>query len=807
MGIRKLLFLILCILLVTFLPAAAEVTPSLVINNEEMGAEHSPILQNNRTIAPIRVISEYLGAEVNWDGETKTVTIRSGEDIICLTINNPTVDKNGEKISLDIAPQIINSRTYVPLRFVSEALGHSVFWDGILKRVSITAVVVEPEDDPAEQNPPTGEMYYTQALTGIEVNQIGDSQQIRIKLTGSAPYKTMILPYPDRYVLDFPETLLTIPEEYLDIQSMFTLELNDRFIYRVRSAQFQTVPTIARVVLDLKDVYGDPIITRDGHDVLISYVEHNPDMLPKNDLPPDAVINDQNLPMNMTLSSVFLSTKSPKTFTVEGVAAADKEQFWGKISGSAVNLRLEPTTTEENVLITLPRGTVLEVIGQSTGWYQVLYKGQIAWIADYLLDVGVEMKRHMVNVRNAPSLSAKVLDTIERGTKIEIIGRTKAWERVRLPSGIEGYIADYLIAFNERFLEGLHTGVNVADKLLIRAKNTGISEIVSPKLPMGILSQEFITDGTDLLWQLNLDQAYAYRHLMTNEGLQVDIGSRMQEVRVSEAVNKVVVDIYFDAPTRFTFKRNDSARTLDLEFAGAKADEEQVFPLQSNIASSVAVLNNGEGMRLSMQMGRYGSYKISGGGYDTHFRVELLSPSLMGKIIALDPGHGGSDSGAAHYGVKESDLVLSIALKLRDLLQEGGAIVLMTRETDERVSLSERTTFANQHNADIFISIHANSSSGGTPSGTESFYYPKPEDERLAQEMLNGLLRSTGFRSRGCRSWPNLYVTKHTEMPATLLEVGFLNNASERAFMTSEIGKRRIAEELFRSIEIFFMYQ
>ncbi|MGL4362880.1 MAG: family 10 glycosylhydrolase [Cellulosilyticaceae bacterium] len=110
----------------------------LVINGEQMRTEVDPVMQNNTTLVPLRIISENLGAEVKWDGETKQITIKDKEQIISLMIGNNDVYVNGIKTTLNVAPTLINSTTLVPIRFISETIGAQVDW---LKEEKIVKII------------------------------------------------------------------------------------------------------------------------------------------------------------------------------------------------------------------------------------------------------------------------------------------------------------------------------------------------------------------------------------------------------------------------------------------------------------------------------------------------------------------------------------------------------------------------------------------------------------------------------------------------------------------------------------------
>lgn len=194
-----------------------------------------------------------------------------------------------------------------------------------------------------------------------------------------------------------------------------------------------------------------------------------------------------------------------------------------------------------------------------------------------------------------------------------------------------------------------------------------------------------------------------------------------------------------------------------------------------------------------------------------------FTPGLKGKIIALDAGHGGSDTGAiGPTGVTEKGVTLRVAKALQKLLQAEGATVLMTRTTDTEVSpkkanasdveeLQARCDVGNDGNADIFISMHMDSFTNSTPSGTTGYYYTKGSkaSQRLAQYVSEGVVTALGTGNRGNKSC-NFYVVKHTDMPATLVEMAFISNDKEEKLMNSEAGINRAAEGILNGLRRFF---
>ena len=107
-------------------------------NGEKMSFDQPPVMDNNRTLVPLRAIFEKIGAEVDWNSETQTVTAKKDDTTIELTINNTNAKKNGSVIELDVPAKIINNRTLVPVRFVSDCFGVGVEWDGENRQVILT---------------------------------------------------------------------------------------------------------------------------------------------------------------------------------------------------------------------------------------------------------------------------------------------------------------------------------------------------------------------------------------------------------------------------------------------------------------------------------------------------------------------------------------------------------------------------------------------------------------------------------------------------------------------------------------------
>jgi N-acetylmuramoyl-L-alanine amidase len=179
------------------------------------------------------------------------------------------------------------------------------------------------------------------------------------------------------------------------------------------------------------------------------------------------------------------------------------------------------------------------------------------------------------------------------------------------------------------------------------------------------------------------------------------------------------------------------------------------------------------------------------------------------KIIVLDAGHGGSDPGASGNGLIEKNLTLGMLNKAKALFDADGSIkCYASRTTDMYPSFNDRTDLANEV-GDAFISIHINSAQNASAAGTETYsLYPNDQGNgltsyMLAETMLNNLLENLGTNNRKVKS-ENFIVLRQSNVPATLIEIGFITNSSDAAMMGSDSGQNMVAKSIFDGVTSLF---
>lgn len=193
---------------------------------------------------------------------------------------------------------------------------------------------------------------------------------------------------------------------------------------------------------------------------------------------------------------------------------------------------------------------------------------------------------------------------------------------------------------------------------------------------------------------------------------------------------------------------------------------------------------------------------------EEEFELEIGSGAIV-----IDPGHGGSDAGAiGSTGVREKDVALAVALKVRDLLEDQGDPVVMTRTTDRDVhsaqasngqELQARVNKA-PRDASMFISIHCNAFSNPASNGMETYFYTGSSHGRRLAKLINEELERYGeLFNRGVKS-ANFYVLKHSSAPATLLELGFVTNPEEEQLLADDEYQEQLARAIVTGINRYF---
>lgn len=191
---------------------------------------------------------------------------------------------------------------------------------------------------------------------------------------------------------------------------------------------------------------------------------------------------------------------------------------------------------------------------------------------------------------------------------------------------------------------------------------------------------------------------------------------------------------------------------------------------------------------------------------------------LAGKVLVVDAGHGGIDPGANRTGIVEKDINLAVALELKDVLNQYGVKVVLTRQSDTELSgecdnekvkgryrrdLMARVEMAEESDADIFISMHANAVNNSKRHGADVFYYAKSPDGKALANAIQAELAKVTQTSQSAKT-ADYFVLRRNKIPAALIEVGYITNRDERALLQNPEYQRKLAEAIAKGIYQYY---
>lgn len=298
-------------------------------------------------------------------------------------------------------------------------------------------------------------------------------------------------------------------------------------------------------------------------------------------------------------------------------------------------------------------------------------------------------------------------------------------------------------------------------------------------------------------------------------------------------------------PQVFYLKTDPSRPRLVVDLPGASVGRESVQPPQNNLVKLIRSGQFNDAARIVLDVSGPVAYSVSTEPYPFRVVVDVrpadpqsdgpqsalgsisdktseppaisrppgMPRRLQGLLVVVDPGHGGSQKGAVGpSGLREKDVNLDIALRLKQLLLDAGANPVLTREDDSTLAdLHTRPLLANQLGAALFISIHCNSNPGTSKlRGTETYFHMQnPVSRSLAACIQRGVTRTAGTKDRGIRSdsirFPRsgFAVLRGASVPAVLVEVAYINNPDDEKLLSDPEFRQRVAEGILSGVRLY----
>ncbi|AKL93977.1 N-acetylmuramoyl-L-alanine amidase LytC [Clostridium aceticum] len=651
-------------------------TVKLNIEGKPATTDVPAVLHQGRTLVPIHTVRN-MGIGVEWRDASREVVITSEDQTVILKIDSPiaTVNDVAKRLPSDVPPKILtyqgSGRTMLPIAFLRE-LGLKVEWNESTRTVSV------------EGKKPT---YKT--MTGIQVNTVGNTTEIRVKGDQQLTYTTSELSNPARVVFNFVDTKFDLANKS-DLLPNGTLQVqvNGNGIRSVRAAQFELNPMTTRVTIEL-DNMAKPEVSYDNktNETVIQFVTEE-------------------------VNKSYVKDVRTEIYQGREVIVVHGDNI--------VNHTVTRLHNPERLIVDIPSST---------------------------LDPSKNLRNLQIN--------SKLIQSID-------VAEMTSSESVRL-----------VITLQQREDYADYQKVVESDRLFLYLEdieeNDSIEVLQYREVNRQLTRLEFKTASL-------VEYAFSVR----------DYGKTLQVAISKEDIELPIKTIEINDHLVQSVSISED-RTTDQYIV--------VVALQEDI-----------------------QYRVVSPSYTRDYAIEFLprnnqqSPTKT-PLIVIDPGHGGTDPGAISpiSGLMEKDLVLDVAKRLNKLLTEAGFNTYMTRETDTSVALADRAKIANQLQADLFISVHANAAGASTARGIENLYYPSdinPNDHRpnkkLAEIFQREMVKVTGAHSRNIVARDKLVVLRDTTMPAVLSEIGFLTNAEEVARLATSEYRQLVAEGMFQGIVKYF---
>ncbi len=275
----------------------------------------------------------------------------------------------------------------------------------------------------------------------------------------------------------------------------------------------------------------------------------------------------------------------------------------------------------------------------------------------------------------------------------------------------------------------------------------------------------------------------------------------------SEANGSGQLTIDGDGELVNTIRKQKNPQRLEVDFNFAKVGGGLTVPaIKSEQVRSVKIYNlNATTVRMEIALNYFVGVNTQSSADRRRLVISFKRSPIIGKTVVLDPGHGGVDPGASgRQGTLEKEVNLDVSLRLKNLLEEAGAHVVMTRMDDTFISLYERPFLANYIFADLFVSVHTNNHQNYQVQGVEVYYYQSRADSKaLAKNVLDELIRNTQFNNLGVK-YNDFVVIREAQMPGILVEMGFLSNFQEETTIRTPEFREKAATGIFQGIMDFY---
>lgn len=385
-----------------------------------------------------------------------------------------------------------------------------------------------------------------------------------------------------------------------------------------------------------------------------------------------------------------------------------------------------------------------------------------------------------LNIRNAPSATGGLIANFNKGADVQVIKDLGEWVEVRYfqrPAYVSKDYIDFVDANSNPIGSSTHFVQVTTDNLNIRSAPS-VNSVIVGTFDTNDVVEVYGTSGDWLLVVLNdipgyIHSAYTKDYKVADLETTINYGDLLGKATVSDLNVRIGPGSSYAVSHKLAVGQKVPVLALNGYWAKIQINKEI--------------------------------------GYVHKSYLKLINQKahvLKDRIIVVDAGHGYTDSGATRNQVYEKTITLKVAKLVEAKLKASGANVIMTRKSDTFPSLEDRVNISNSVYAETFVSIHVNAAASTSARGTEVFFDTDGnangiESKYLATEILNKILTYADMYNRNVKD-EGYYVIKNQDIPAVLVELGFISNPGDFAKLTSDVYLNKFAEAIYQGTVAYY---
>ncbi len=466
------------------------------------------------------------------------------------------------------------------------------------------------------------------------------------------------------------------------------------------------------------------------------------------------------------------------------------------------------------VIGSLNKGNEAGFIEANDNWSKISYKGHIGWVSSQFLTTkqttgstnskpnsnsGTSKKTATVtasilNVRDQPNSQGRIVGKLKQNATVTITNEREKWLEIKFGSGSAWIHRDFVAGISSSGEKPSQpaappqgpTNQGKIGKVTASSLNVRDSGSLSGRIIASLKQGNKVTIHEEVNNWSHITLPNGNKGWIASWYLDVQLDSQHETPNNSESTVKILYN--------GTNIRSGSSTSTSVV---ARANEGDSFAL---------VAKEGDWYKINLpgnKIGYVAGWLVSFSGSNQIVERPGVNQYLKGKTIVIDPGHGGNDSGAIGVsGTYEKTLNLRTARMVFDKLSASGANVVLTRNSDNYVSLRSRVSISHYRSADAFVSIHYDSIYDRNVRGVTSYYY-KNSDVGLASNIQKELVKNTGFKNREHRLG-NYQVLRENLNPSVLLELGFLSNPTEEYTVNTNTFQENVSNGVYYGLAQYF---